>query len=414
MKIKRVIGREIFDSRGLPTIECELVLDNGATVLASVPAGSSTGIHEAKELRDPQRLLGKGVAGAVEVIEKQLAPLLLGKAPDVIDMDLKMIALDGTIDKHRLGANSILAASMAITKAQALAEDMQLYELIAHLYGSGSVSLPFPLFNMINGGVHADNNLRIQEFMVMPTEGNSFREAMEQGVLVFQKLKELLKKSGKTIAVGDEGGFASRFESETEALDFLTTAIEAVNPKAFKIALDVAASEFYDPATKQYNWNGTPLSSDGLIDYYSMLLLSYPIFSIEDGLAQDDWDGWIEMNKRLGGIIQLVGDDLFTTNSERIFKGIQTQAANAVLIKPNQIGTITETLQAVQLAQEHSLGVVISHRSGETEDTFIADLAVGTSAGQIKTGGCSRGERIAKYNRLLRIEDNLMLSLLEQ
>lgn len=410
MKITKIQAREIFDSRGLPTIECQVFLENGTYVLASIPSGASKGIHEALELRDGgPRLSGKGVLKALEYIERTIAPELVGKNPDVIAVDRFMIELDGTTNKAKLGANTMLAVSMAITKAQAVAEHMELYEFIARLYGAQTVTLPYPLLNVVNGGIHADNNLRIQEYMIMPVGGTNFRQSMELGTTFFQELKDVLRKAGKSIALGDEGGFASSFANEIEVLDFLTDVISRIGDgNLFCIALDVAASQFYDTQMQCYNWHGDLLTSHELIDLYTKLVQTYPIYSIEDGLSQDDWQGWISLMQNLGSKIQLVGDDLFVTLSQRIKHGGSLKAANAAIIKPNQVGTITETLQAIQVCYESNLNIIISHRSGETEDTFIADLAVATSAGQIKAGGCCRSERLAKYNRLLRIEDGLI------
>lgn len=415
MKITRVQAREIFDSRGFPTIECQIFLENGTYVLASVPTGASKGVHEALELRDGgARLFGKGLLKAIDYIQNSIGPELVGKKPDVVAADRFMIELDGTTNKAKLGANTLLAVSIAVTKAQAVAEHMELYEFIAHLYGAQTVTLPYPLFNVINGGVHADNNLHIQEYMIMPVGGSNFRQAMELGVMFFQELKDVLKKAGKSISVGDEGGFSSLFSHEIEALDFLTDVISRIGDgNLFCIALDIAASEFYDNETHCYNWHGDFLTSADLIELYSKLIQTYPIYSIEDGLSQDDWQGWVTMMGQFGDRVQLIGDDLFVTSLQRIKHGSSVNAANAVLIKPNQVGTVTETLQAIQACYESRLNVVISHRSGETEDTFIADLAVASSAGQIKAGGCCRSERLAKYNRLLRIEDRLASGLFD-
>lgn len=415
MKITKVIGREIFDSRGFPTIECQLVLDDQFVVTASVPSGASTGKYEALEMRDGgPRLFGKGVTKAIEILEKTIAPALLFQGPDVLEIDQKLLELDGTPQKEKLGANTMLAASIAVLKAQTMVERMELFELIARLYGGETVTLPFPMINCINGGAHADNGLRIQEYMIMPIEGSNFRQAMDSSVTVYQTLKEILKKSGKITAVGDEGGFACRFENDIEPLDFLMQALEQANAVGqFRLALDVAASQFYDQNKKVYHWNNKEFTSQDLIELYVNLTEKYPIISIEDGLAEDDWESWIELQQVLGQSIQVVGDDVFVTNPHRILHGIKSQAANAVIIKPNQIGTVTQTLQAIKLCQENGFSTIISHRSGETEDTFIADLAVGTSAGQVKFGGCSRTERMMKYNRLLRIEDQLITSLLD-
>ncbi len=418
MKIAKVIGREIYDSRGWPTLQCEIILGNGARVQSSVPSGISRGRYEARELRDgDKRLWGKGVLKARENLEHIIAPELIGKEPNALEMDLKIIELDGTPDKSYLGANATLAASMAVYRAQALVEHLELYELIAYIIGAQSVSLPFPLFNLINGGQHADNNLQIQEIMVLPLGTASFRSSLEVGVLIFHELKNSLHKYGKTTSVGDEGGYASFFTSDKEALDILIETLDKiayVPENKCAIALDIAASHLYNPTTKKYVWSGRSLSSQELIQEYEHLVTEYPIYSIEDGLSEDDWEGWKSLMEVFDNRIQIVGDDIFATSSLRIMYGIEKHVANAVLIKPNQIGTVTETLQAVQLCKTNNLNTIISHRSGETDDSFIADLAVGTSAGQIKAGGCSRGERLAKYNRLLAIEDSLMLAALDQ
>jgi enolase len=417
MKIVRIIGREVYDSRGWPTIQCELFLENGQSVLSFVPSGLSTGMYEAIELRDGgKRLCGKGVLKAIENIEQVIAPQLVGKEPQAVEMDLKMIEIDGTQNKSRLGANAMLAVSMALYRAEALIEDVKLYELIAYVMEADSVSLPFPLLNIINGGAHASNNLQIQEFMVVPVGAPNFRSAFEVGVLVFHELGSLLKARNKSLAVGDEGGFACNFSSDTEAFDILLEAIEKVNNThtlSCVIAIDVAASQFYNTVTKRYRWHDKQLTSDEMIDFYQDLTKKYPIYSIEDGLSEDDWASWVKMTKVLENKTQVVADDLFVTNIYRIMEGSDEHAANSVIIKPNQVGTITESLQAIKLCKSQRLNTIVSHRSGETEDTFIADLAVGSSAGQIKAGGCCRSERIAKYNRLLTIEDELALMILD-
>ncbi len=414
MKITQVLAREIFDSRGFPTIECELTLANGVHVRASVPSGASRGMHEAVELRDGgTRLMGAGVLKAIENVEHIIAPVLVGSEPDLIQMDVLIMELDGTENKSHLGANAMLAASIAVCKAQAVVEELDLYELIAHLCGYNTVALPFPLFNVINGGVHVNNNLQIQELMIMPVGVRSFRAAMELGVTVFHTLKNILKEQGKSVAVGDEGGFAPYFDSEQQALDCLMQAIELVQQESegsIMIALDVAASQWYNPQTKLYQWHGTQMTAQELISFYEQLIEQYPIYAIEDGLAENDWDGWQQLAQSLSSKVKLVGDDIFVTNAERIRKGIELQISDTVLIKPNQVGTVTETLQAIKLCKEHGKNTMISHRSGETNDSFIADVAVGTSSGHIKAGGCSRGERMAKYNRLLRIEDGLLFA----
>ncbi len=417
MKIAHIVAREIFDSRGWPTVQCEIVLDNGRSVLASVPAGISTSAYEAVELRDGgSRLYGQGVRKAVENIEHIIAPILIGHEPNGIEMDLKIIELDGTPDKSKLGANALLAVSMAVYKAEALVENMELYELVAVLMDADTVSIPYPLLNVINGGIHGNNTLRIQEFLVVPVGAPNFRAAFEAGVMVYHELKSILKQNGKSVAVGDEGGFASAFENDYEALDYLLEAINRAgehNTLSCVIALDVAASQFYESESGLYVWHGKHLTSDEMIELYADLIERYPIYSIEDGLSQDDWQGWSKMTQQLGSKAQIVGDDLFATNLYRIAVGLQEQAATSVVIKPNQIGTITESLQAVHFCKSQGLNTIVSHRSGETDENFIADLAVGASVGQIKAGSCARGERLAKYNRLLAIEDSLTLSLLD-
>jgi len=326
-----------------------------------------------------------------------------------------MLELDSTAHKQQLGGNAMLAVSIAVLRAQALLEDMELYELIAQLCGQDSVMLPFPLFNMISGGVHAQNALRMQEFLVIPAGAKNFRESMEFGVEFYYTLQELLQKSDKRLCRSIEGGFAPDFKDDLQALDMLTEVIDKLDGHdTFKIALDVAASQFYDEKTKHYDWNGKNYTTDELVAFYKQLVERYPICSIEDGLAEDDQEGWTHLLEELGEEIQIVGDDLFCTSATRIYQGVLNQMANTALIKPNQIGTVTETLQAILLAKEHGIHTIISHRSSETNDFFIADLAVGASSGQIKAGACSGGSRLAKYNRLLRIEDELALAMLEE
>lgn len=418
MKITNVNGREIFDSRGFPTIECELTLDGEKKVIASAPAGRSCGAFEAVELRDGgNRLMGLGVQKAIENLETIIAPMIIGKSPSVVEMDLAMIDLDGTEDRSKLGGNTMIAASMAIARAQALDNDMALYEFIADLCEFEAVTLPYPMFNIINGGMHADNKLLIQEFMIMPIGAESFRSAYELAIQVFHALHDILKEKGFRTCVGDEGGFAPDFEHDEQALDFIKQAIKRVGNETADqvvIALDVAASTFYDKKSASYNWHGAKLGASEMIALYAELANDFPIDSIEDGLYFGDWKGWKDMNKALGESLQIVGDDLFASKAERIAKAIEDDAANAAIIKPNQVGTVTEALQAIKLCKEYGMNLVVSHRSGETNDNFIVDLAVGTAAGQIKTGGCCRGERIGKYNELLRIEDTLVAALMAQ
>jgi enolase len=409
MKIASLKGREIFDSRGMPTLECELYLEDGRSVLASVPSGASVGSHEAYELRDhnPHRLFGKGVLQSIELIEKAIAPVLCGQAPILLACDEQLRELDGTPDKTRLGANTMLAVSMAVAKAQALTEEIELYELFAYVTGLHQLQVPRPWFNVLNGGAHANNNARIQEFMIIPTAATSFREAYEDGVLFFHELKKVLQAREYSIAVGDEGGFAPHVSDDFEMFMVLIETLCHLNPARYKIALDVAASQFYDPKTKLYQWHDEQLSGADLIDLYVSLVSQLPICALEDGLAQDDWEHWSLLVKTIGKDCMIIGDDIFATNIERITRGISQGAATGVVIKPNQVGTLTETINAVQLSKEHLLVTVASHRSGETEDTLLADLAVGLNTGNIKAGSCCRGERVAKYNRLLRIEEHL-------
>jgi enolase 1/2/3 len=417
MKISRVIGRELYDSRGLPTVGCEIVLENGISVYSSVPSGMSRGRYEAYELRDGgKRLWGKGVLKAVENIDMIIGPELIGKEPDAAPMDRILIELDGTEEKSYLGANALLAVSMALYRAQALAEEIHLFELIAYVFGADTVSLPFPLFNVINGGRHAHNKLTIQECLIVPVGASSFREAMEVGLVFFTALKQVLERHGQQIIIGDEGGFAPQVTSDTQALDFLMEAIEKCvveEEKQCVIALDMASSQFYDATVKKYYMHGRAYTADELLTWYQGLVETYPIYSIEDGLAEDDLEGWRLMAQVLEPSIQIVGDDIFATNPHRVKKGIEESLANAVVIKPNQIGTVTEALQVARLSKMHGMQTIVSHRSGETEDSFIADFAVGTSAGQFKGGGLCRSDRMAKYNRLLTIEDTLSLSLFD-
>lgn len=420
MKIAQVIGREIFDSRGMPTVECELILEDGMSVRASVPSGASVGSYEAHVLLDAdKRLGGKGVTSAIDAIERIIAPRILKKEPSAVETDLMLISLDGTNNKSKLGANSLLAVSMAMYRAHAYVEGMTLYEFIAQVCDFDTVMVPRPFFNMINGGAHADNNLAIQEHMVVPVGACDYRSALSASMELYHILKRVLSEDGKSTLVGDEGGFAPIVESQTQALDYLMKAIDQATKEFgydsgyFALALDVAASSLFDKKKKKYIIGDKAYDAPELVDWYSQLLQSYPICSIEDGLSEDDWDGWQIMSDALGDKVQLVGDDIFATNKDRIVKGMEQGVANTVLIKPNQIGTVTQTLQAIRLCQENEYNVMISHRSGETTDTFIADLAVGTHAGQIKAGGCSRGERIAKYNQLLRIEDELSMHMLD-
>ncbi len=403
-------AREVLDSRGNPTVEAEVGLEGGALGTAIVPSGASTGEHEALELRDgdASRYLGKGVQKAVDHIRDVIAPTLIGmEATDQAAVDAAMIALDGTPMKSHLGANAILAVSMATARAAALDHDLSLYR---YLGGVGAVTLPVPLMNIINGGAHADNNLDIQEFMIAPAGFDRFSEALRAGVETFHQLKKLLSARGKATNVGDEGGFAPSLDSPEIALELVLEAIAKAGYKAGEqifIALDVAASELYDKVKGTYDYDGKPRSAAELTEIYAGWVAKYPLVSIEDGLAEDDWAGWKALTERLGRNVQIVGDDLFVTQTARLRRGIEQGIANSILVKVNQIGSLSETLDAVRTAQHARYTAVISHRSGETEDSFIADLAVATNAGQIKTGSASRSDRIAKYNQLLRIEDEL-------
>ncbi len=412
MNIASIVGHEIYDSRGWPTLLCAIHLDDGFVSYASVPTGLSRSKHEARELRDgDKRLWGKGVRKAIEMIEQVIAPEFIGQEPNAIAMDFKMIEMDGSADKSYLGANTLLAVSMAMYRAQAYAEGIELFELIGYLFGAESITIPFPFFNVINGGVHAQNNLTIQEFMIVPVGVPTFRESMEIGVVVYQELKNALTKRGYSTAVGDEGGFSPEVKSDEEALDILTEVLERVGSSEGNrcvIALDFASSQFYDKLSHTYQWGKKRLSAKEMIEVYDEFVSAYPIYSIEDGLSEDDWDGWKAMKGALQTKVQIVADDLVATNIERIARSIEEDCTTSVIIKPNQIGTITETLQAIKLCKENNLNTIVSHRSGETEDSFIADMAIGSSAGQIKAGGLSRSERLAKYNRILLIEDMLI------
>lgn len=411
--ITDILAREVLDSRGNPTVEVEVVLEDGTVGRAIVPSGASTGAYEAVELRDgdKNRYLGKGVLKAVENVLGEIADELCYqyKSTDQYAIDKAMIDLDGTENKGRLGANAILGVSMAVADASAKSLGMPLYK---YLGGVNARLLPTPMMNILNGGSHADNTVDIQEFMIMPVGAESFREALRMGAEVFHNLKKVLKDKGMNTAVGDEGGFAPNLATNEEAIQDILKAVELAGYKAgedIKIALDVAASEFYKEETKTYDLvgEGVVKTAEEMVAYYEMLCEKYPIISIEDGLAEDDWDGWKLLTEKLGNKVQLVGDDLFVTNTKRLSEGIEKNIANSILIKVNQIGTLTETFEAIEMAKRAGYTAVVSHRSGESEDTMIADIVVGLNAGQIKTGSLSRTDRIAKYNQLLRIEDNL-------
>jgi enolase len=406
--IEQVGAREILDSRGNPTVEVEVALDDGTLARAAVPSGASTGEHEAVELRDgdAQRYGGKGVERAVAAVLDEIGPELTGiEAVEQRIVDQKLVDLDGTPDKSRLGANALLGVSLAVAKAAA--ESVEL-ELFRYLGGPNAHVLPVPMLNILNGGAHADTDVDIQEFMIAPIGAESFREALRWGAEVYHSLKSVLKGRGLATGLGDEGGFAPSLSSNREALDLITTAIEKAGyapGRDIALALDVAATEFF--ADGAYTFEGTKRSAEQLTAYYAELLDSYPLVSIEDPLAEDDWDGWVALTGQLGERVQLVGDDLFVTNPDRLEQGIERGAANALLVKVNQIGTLSETLDAITLATSYGYKSMMSHRSGETEDTTIADLAVATGVGQIKTGAPARSERVAKYNQLLRIEETL-------
>ncbi len=411
-EISQVLAREVLDSRGNPTVEAEVFLSSGAHGRAAVPSGASTGEHEALELRDGEkgRYLGKGVRKAVSNIMESIAPALMGMdATEQHAVDMRMIDLDGTPTKSKLGANAILAVSMATARAAADAFGLPLYRYVG---GATARTLPVPLMNILNGGAHADTRVDVQEFMVVPAGAETFSEGLRWGAEVFHALKKILKGRKLATGVGDEGGYAPDLPANEEALKLIMEAIDAAGFKAGEqlfLALDVAASEFFDKGSKKYRLKGEGKEFDGagMLDYYQQLVSRYPIVSIEDGMAEDDWDGWKRLTDALGNKIQLVGDDLFVTNVERLGRGIQGGVANSILVKVNQIGSLTETFEAVRMAHKAGYTSVMSHRSGETEDTTIADLAVALDCGQIKTGSASRSDRIAKYNQLLRIEQEL-------
>ena len=414
-RITKVHGREVLDSRGNPTVEVEVTLEDGYRGRAIVPSGASTGEFEAVELRDgdKNRYLGKSVTQAVAHVNDELAAVLVGRdAADQRGADEAMIAADGTPNKGRLGANAILGCSLAIARAAAASAGLPLY---AYLGGPNAHTLPVPMMNILNGGVHADNNVDFQEFMIMPVGAPDFTSALAACAQVYHTLKDILKAAGLSTGVGDEGGFAPNLTSNAEPFVYLMEAVEAagyVPGKDFMFAMDPATSELYNRKSGLYELKGEgrALTSEEMVDYWAELVEKYPIISIEDGLAEEDWDGWVKLTERLGKKVQLVGDDLFVTNTERLKKGIELGAANAILVKVNQIGTLTESLEAIEMAKKAGYACIVSHRSGETEDTTIADIAVAVNAGQIKTGAPCRSDRIAKYNQLIRIEDGLYTS----
>jgi enolase len=414
--ISEIFARQILDSRGNPTVEVDVITDEGALGRAAVPSGASTGVHEAVELRDgdKKKYVGKGVLKAVKNVNDTIAPSLIGfDVADQTGIDEMMIQLDGTENKGNLGANALLAVSMAVAKAAAEESSLPLFRYVG---GTNAKTLPIPMMNILNGGAHADNKIDFQEFMVMPTGAPDFSEALRWGVEIFHALKTVLKKKGYSTNVGDEGGFAPNIQSNEEAIETVLTAIEAAGYKAgsqIMIAMDAANSELWDNKKKKYVFhksNGKEMSSEQLVKYWEKWVKQYPIASIEDGMAEDDWDGWKLLTKTIGSKCQLVGDDLFVTNVTRLQQGIDKGIGNALLVKVNQIGTVTETINAVTLAQHNGYNTIMSHRSGETEDTTIADLAVALNCGQIKTGSASRTDRMAKYNQLTRIEEILGMS----
>ena len=405
--IKSITAREILDSRGNPTVEVDVQLEDGSWARAAVPSGASTGAFEAAELRDGgSRYLGKSVSGAVENVRTKIAPALIGKdGLDQKGLDEKMIALDATVNKSSLGANAILGVSLAVARAAAVSKKLPFYKFIG---GEKATLLPIPMMNILNGGAHADTNVDIQEFMIAPIGAPTFKEGLRYGAEIYQSLKSVLKKRGLATSIGDEGGFAPNLESNRAALDLIIEAVEKAGYKMgsdIGLAMDVAATEFYKDGS--YRFEGSSLSATEMINYYQGLLDSYPLLSIEDPLSEDDWSGWADITKAMGASVQLVGDDLFVTNPTRLAQGISQGCANALLVKVNQIGTLTETLAAVDMAHKAGYRSMMSHRSGETEDTTIADLSVAALCGQIKTGAPARSERVAKYNQLLRIEEEL-------
>lgn len=408
--ISGIHARQILDSRGNPTVEVDVLTENGALGRAAVPSGASTGVHEAVELRDGgKQWMGKGVQKAVDNVNEKIAPEVVGMfVTDQADIDQRMLDVDGTPNKANLGANAILAVSLAVAKAAAIETGQTLYNYVG---GVNARTLPVPMMNILNGGEHADNAIDFQEFMVMPFGASTFSEGLRWGTEIFHHLKSVLKEKGYSTNVGDEGGFAPNIQSNEEAIETVLTAIDRAGFKAGEqiyIAMDAAASEFYNADKKVYYFSdGSERTSDEMVSYWTEWVNKYPIISIEDGLHEDDWSGWTKLNEAIGNQVQLVGDDLFVTNVERVQQGIDQNAANSVLIKVNQIGTLTETMETVSLAQANNMTCVMSHRSGETEDSTIADLAVALSTGQIKTGSASRSDRMAKYNQLLRIEEML-------
>ena len=408
--IEEIIARQILDSRGNPTVEVEVYLDDGTMGRAAVPSGASTGAHEAIELRDGDKTqyLGKGVLQATRNVNELIAPELINfPVTEQAAIDTTMLDLDGTANKSKLGANAILGVSLACAKAAAESTGLPLYRYIG---GINAKDLPVPMMNILNGGAHADNTVDIQEFMVMPTGASSWADALRMCAEVYHNLAKVLKSKGLSTAIGDEGGFAPNLKNSEETIELILEAITNAGYKPgeqFRIALDCAATEMYKDGVYHFEGEGVTRTTDEMVDYLASLCEKYPVISIEDGMSEDDWDGWVKLTKRVGDKVQIVGDDLFVTNTERLKKGIELGAANSILIKVNQIGSLTETLDAIEMAKRAGWTAIVSHRSGETEDSFIADLVVATNAGQIKTGAPARSERVAKYNQLLRIEEDL-------
>lgn len=412
MKIIKLNGSEIFDSSGLPTLACRVILEDGISVVGSVPSGISIGMYEACELRDGgTRLFGQGVLKAIENLDSIIGPSLIGKYPDVMQADLLMLQLDGTDRKVRLGSNTLLAVSIALARSQAFSENMEPFELIAELLGNTSVTIPFPMVNIFSGGKHASNGLFVQEMMIVPIGAQSYRMASEIIAMVTQEVENILKQRAIPYSMSAEGAFAPLISSEIAALDILMQALDTYGKNTCVIGLDVAASHFYDRDHGLYQWHDELINSNELIAVYKDFLSQYPIYSIEDGMDENDITGWATLKQALGGKIEIVGDDLFATNVERIREGIELNIASAAVIKPNQIGTVSEALDAINFAKKNGMNTVVSHRSRETSDSFIVDFAVGASSGQVKLGGF-RGERMAKYNRLLLIEEMLMNNML--
>ena len=417
MKIKNILGREVYDSQGFPTLACDIFLENNRYVTSIVPAGTSTGLFEACELRDGgERLMGKGVKKAIKIIETKIAPLFVGEEIDAVEMDRKLLELDPSEQKNVLGGNTMIAVSMALFKAHAKSLDLELYDFIARVLDNPTISLPVPLINVINGGAHGDARLPIQEFLLIPHGVENFTQAMQVSAEVFHVLKGLLEKQGRSTALGAEGGFMPTFENIEQPFDLIMEAVTAAgySKDMFGIGVDVAATQFYDDKKKTYSWFGENKTAEQMIDVYASLSDKYPLLLIEDGLAEQEWDNWTLMMEQLGTSVYLIADDLVVSNIYHVAKAVKKSAANGIIIKPNQVGTISQIFESVMLCKEYDLNMVASHRSRDSEDTFIADLAVGIGAQFIKTGGLMRSERLSKYNRLLFIEELQSLIDLEE